>query len=59
MKSEEVIEKLGDISNELNGVIGRLSMISRSSRLAEQSLEITRKAANDIDELIWYLEDEE
>ena len=59
MKSEEVIEKLGDISNELNGVIGRLSMISRSSRLAEQSLEITRKAANDIDELIWNLEDEE
>ena len=59
MKSEEVIEKLGDISNELNGVIGRLSMISRSSRLAEQSLEITRKVANDIDELIWNLEDEE
>lgn len=59
MENEEIIEKLGDISNELNGVIGRLSMISRSSRLAEQSLEITKKVAKNIDELIWELEGEE
>lgn len=59
MENEKIIEKLGNISNDLNGVIGRLSMISGNSKLAEQSLEITRKVAKDIDELIWNLEDEE
>jgi|HubBroStandDraft_5_1064220.scaffolds.fasta_scaffold44602_2 hypothetical protein len=52
MSKEQIEDRLGKLSNDCNGIIGRLTMLRKHGDLAKECHTLMLKLGSDIDDLI-------